>query len=170
MREYKKITITGNREQLRDKLIRVFLDEKPGSGTGELRSLYVYEVEIFPDGNKVFLYRPSKFNNGFSFEVHISGININKYNKTLLTINRVIEDLENKKIDNPKIYSQMLPIIDKIYKCEDLPNININEILFSTGLNTANLLAAIKWLFIEQDIVYWNYSGRALLFDRIMKV
>jgi hypothetical protein len=28
------------------------------------------------------------------------------------------------------------------------------------GEETIRILKAIKWLFIEQDIRYWNYSGR----------
>lgn len=27
------------------------------------------------------------------------------------------------------------------------------------------ILLAIKWLFMEQDCAYWNYSGRAMFFD-----
>ena len=31
---------------------------------------------------------------------------------------------------------------------------------FETGLPVDHIVKAIKWLFIEQDIRYWNYSGR----------
>ena len=34
------------------------------------------------------------------------------------------------------------------------------DIEFSAGLPADHILKTIKWLFIEQDIRYWNYSGR----------
>ena len=27
------------------------------------------------------------------------------------------------------------------------------------------ILLAVKWLFMEQDCAYWNYSGRAMFYD-----
>ena len=31
------------------------------------------------------------------------------------------------------------------------------------------VLLAIKWLFIEQDITYWNWSGRNMLKESLEK-
>jgi len=31
------------------------------------------------------------------------------------------------------------------------------------------ILGVVKWLFIEQDVRYWNYSGRAMLFSGFPK-
>jgi len=31
----------------------------------------------------------------------------------------------------------------------------------------AIILLAIKWLFIEQDITYWNWSGRNMLMNSL---
>lgn len=31
------------------------------------------------------------------------------------------------------------------------------------------LLLTLYWLFIEQDITYWNTSGRKMLMDSLMK-
>ena len=31
---------------------------------------------------------------------------------------------------------------------------------FESGFAVDHILKTIKWLFIEQDIRYWNYSGR----------
>lgn len=29
------------------------------------------------------------------------------------------------------------------------------------------ILLAVKWLFMEQDCAYWNYSGRKMLMDAL---
>ena len=34
---------------------------------------------------------------------------------------------------------------------------------FHKGLTLEMLLKILKWLFIEQDITYWNYDGRQML-------
>jgi hypothetical protein len=31
------------------------------------------------------------------------------------------------------------------------------------------IIKTIKWLFIEQDIRYWNYSGRDMLWSGVPK-
>jgi hypothetical protein len=31
------------------------------------------------------------------------------------------------------------------------------------------IILASKWLFIEQDITYWNWSGRAMLWNELVK-
>lgn len=78
----------------------------------------------------------------------------------------VYEDLKLKKQENENKFKQVILIIKKIYKCED---VNINEysknIHFESGLPIEVILKLIKWLFIEQDIRYWNYSGRATFFE-----
>lgn len=34
----------------------------------------------------------------------------------------------------------------------------------------AIILLAIKWLFIEQDITYWNWSGRNMLYNQLIEM
>ena len=34
----------------------------------------------------------------------------------------------------------------------------------------AIILLAIKWLFIEQDITYWNWSGRNMLYNHLIEM
>ncbi|MCX7879934.1 MAG: hypothetical protein N2517_04670 [Ignavibacteria bacterium] len=40
----------------------------------------------------------------------------------------------------------------------------------SVGANVEVLLKTLKWLFIMEDIVYWNYLGRKKLYDFISEV
>ena len=68
---------------------------------------------------------------------------------------------------NKQKYERLLDIINKIYAVQpvndDIPS-------FSTGYNVRMLLSIIEWLFIEQDITYWNYSGRKMLMDSINSI
>jgi len=38
---------------------------------------------------------------------------------------------------------------------------------FQTGAKADVLLKIVKWMFIMEDIVYWNYKGRAMLYNAI---
>ena len=38
------------------------------------------------------------------------------------------------------------------------------------GLIILIILLAIKWLFIEQDITYWNWSGRNMLYNHLIEM
>jgi hypothetical protein len=60
-------------------------------------------------------------------------------------------------------------LIDGIYGCDEP-----NEILkkyptftFKVGLPVDALLKVLKWMFIEQDLTYWNWSGRRMLMGGI---
>ena len=46
------------------------------------------------------------------------------------------------------------------FECQDIKEIEYSELHFESGLSPEHILKVIKWLFIEQDIAYWNYSGR----------
>ena len=58
---------------------------------------------------------------------------------------------------------------------ESDPNFPIEEseiasIIFTDeGYAFEHVLKTIKWLFIEQDITYWNWSGRAMLYSAITR-
>ena len=80
--------------------------------------------------------------------------------------------LKRKKDSNKKEYDKVDKIIDKIYECQNIDihseckNINFedkNEI----DLPIEVILKLTKWLFIEQDLRYWNYSGRKTFYEYI---
>lgn len=61
------------REEARSKVVREFLKEKHGEGTGDLAFRYEYIVETY--GNyKVILKRPAPKNKGFDFLICTPGI------------------------------------------------------------------------------------------------
>lgn len=157
-----------NRKELRKQIINIFLDENPGTGKGDLTSRYSYIVKK-KNNNEVFLKRPAQFNNGFDFTLNVSNINFNPSGRstTRPTHKNIIDDLKLKKKSNEKLYEELRIQIDKIYNCQ---NPDKTDFDFGVGLDSEILLECIKWLFIEQDVTYWNYSGRGMLYIGILDV
>ena len=42
-----------------------------------------------------------------------------------------------------------------------------SNIYFEMGIEIEGILKIVKWLFLEQDVTYWNYSGRAMLYQSL---
>lgn len=70
-------------------------------------------------------------------------------------------------------HNVLLQILTAIYDCsendvdrllENYPNLQTS---FQMGAKVDVLLKVVKWMFIMEDIVYWNYKGRAKLYDAI---
>ena len=173
----KKIDITKqkyptNRKELRKTFINLLLDEDAGTGTGALTSKYVYVTKVLQDGREVLLNRPAMFNKGFDFTVSVSNTNFNSYIKkkrssSKPTHDNIFHDLKNKKKSSPRLYKQLIVQIELIYNCKRPKTTHFN---FKTGHPSDLILECIKWLFIEQDVTYWNYSGRAMLYNGIINI
>lgn len=167
-----KLSPTLNRSALRKKIITIFLNEKPGTGKKELTSRYRYITKKLRNGNEVFLSRPANFNNGFDFTLNVSETNFNSNVKnkratTRPTHGNIFSDLKKKKKENPKLYVKLIAQVHLLYNCQTPTKIHFN---FKTGHSSELLLECIKWLFVEQDVTYWNYSGRAMFYSGIIEI
>lgn len=61
-------------------------------------------------------------------------------------------------------------MIDLVWNCREPDEIiKNNKVVFNKGMSVEMLLKVLKWLFIEQDITYWNYDGREMLRRAIKK-
>jgi hypothetical protein len=171
MREYRELKIAGNRFEIRHQLITEFLKEKPGEGKGDLCSIYVYFVETLSNGNRIFLKRPARLNKGFDFEVNVENTYFGDNRKTTMPSHPVIyNDLENKKDENPKKFPTVRRLIKRLYMCEELVSDDLTALKFETGYPIETVLNSIKWLFIEQDITYWNWSGRNMFYGHLSEL
>ena len=164
-----------DREGYRYKLITLFLNEKHGSSK-EVMS-YLYYVETLSDGRRIYLKRPTALNKGVDFEVRVENqqFRYGKYGNTISTGNRpshsdIITDLANKKKENSRSFALLKDLVAKVYNCQDITKDEINNCDFKGGMPTEMLLLVLKWLFIEQDITYWNRSGREMLFNGLLEV
>lgn len=158
-----------NREDIRRNLVNIFLDEHPGTGKGNACSKYIYTVENLVCGNKIVLKRPARLNRGFDFEVHVDNIKFpSGKGKTNRPSHKIIfEDLEKKEQEDKEKFRQLLVLIDCLYNCDIIQDHQYEQLSFKTGLRSEVVCKIIKWLFIEQDITYWNWSGRNMFYSGI---
>ena len=64
----------------------------------------------------------------------------------------------------------MFQYIDSVFNCKEIESEWFDEFSFTTGKSVELILKVIKWFFIEQDITYWNYSGRNMLMNGIREI
>lgn len=169
------LTIKGDRVSVRRKLLLKIGQEEAGTGTKKQASRYIYRVEKTRDGYWVELHRPAFLNKGIDFTVRIPGVQFNESkakhwrhvprHKDIASILRAL-----KSKHGTAKYAMISKAISDIYKCQDrkrLPNMRVEYLSQSLHVDVA--LLSLKWLFIEQDLTYWNFSGRAKLFEELQK-
>lgn len=164
--------ISGERKNMRKELISEMLDEQPGNGTGEKCSRYQYNVDGFK-GYGIYLKRPTRLNKGFDFTVNISGLWFKKNRKYSNPSHQDIFDaLEDCKNEFNDKYHNVTKAISEIYNCKDIDLSITNELYFHDFEDNKHpigiILLAIKWLFMEQDCAYWNYSGRGMFYSALI--
>ncbi len=160
-----------SREGVRKQLFDLFLKEKGGHRDGEFThaTRYRYFVESSADGYRVFLKRPARLNKGIDIEVWVEKLanteDFRPSHKIVLT------DLRAKKNESSTEYKKLIGAITYVYNCK-----SVDEALakypshFTTGFPPALILKIAKWLFIEQDLTYWNWEGRNMLMRGILSV
>lgn len=173
----KEITCTfsneGTRNDVRMRVVDKFARENPGVGKGDDASKYIYYVEQLKNGDRIYLQRPANLHNGFDFLVCVENTNYAKPGERKRNYPKhddFSEDLQAKKEENPKMYSKLYNLLLKVYECNDVSDGELEEIKFNVGLPVDHIVKAIKWLFIEQDIRYWNYSGRSMTWGLVPKI
>lgn len=160
----------GNRTKKRKALISHFLKEEPGTGKGDDASHYQYNVETYKK-YVIYLRRPTQLNKGFDFTVNIRGMNFKKNREYS---NPSHQDIFNAlaccKSECPDEYDKVKDAILNLYNCTNnkLPDTDAYFLDYKKERQPIQIiLLAIKWLFMEQDCAYWNYSGRKMLFDKL---
>ncbi len=175
MAKHEPITLELNnsigRKEIRKFLINEFLKEEPGKGTGDLASKYTYYVEELSNGNWIYLTRPAGRNNGMDFIINVQEESfLSRSGKRHLKSpahHNIETDLKNKKLESIENYKKLYNLICKIYNCETIEYKNLPK--FKNGYNSELILKVLKWLFIEQDVTYWNNSGRMMLMNSLPK-
>jgi hypothetical protein len=163
----------GSRNDIRMNVINILALEEPGMGKGDLASRYIYYVEQLNDGRRIYLRRPAYLHNGFDFVVCVEGINFNplgKRKRDYPTHDNILDDLRNKYQENQQNYAILYELLEKTYNCEYIDFSILNTLSFNSGFPCDLIIKTLKWLFIEQDIRYWNYSGRDMLWNGILSI
>ena len=179
-----------NRKEIRDLLINDFIKESPGTGAGGLSTKFIYSVEKTSFNEIVYIQRPAHLNKGMDFMVYTTPTkfpsptpkrpNTQTDRPSHKSIYFLLEQLKQK---NHQMFTVLMECIELIYQCEELPVLlknkysKLNNKKFTCDFNRVELnisfeiiLYVVKWLFIEQDITYWNYSGRNMLYSGIKSI
>lgn len=172
----KTVTFKANtREDYHKQLIMLFLEEQ--HGTSEEWNYYDYFVETGENGKRIYLHRPAYKNKGMDFEVRVEDYQFRygKYGNVISSGNRpshseIWNDVNDKVVENPEDGIKLKALITKIYNCEEPKKEEIEACYFTKGLPLDLLLYTIKWLFIEQDMTYWNQSGREMNYNGLMEI
>lgn len=161
----------GTRNDVRKRVVCKFIEEEPGQGNGELASRYDYIVESLMDDRKIVLTRPANLKNGFDFLIRVKGTNFNEGGRLrdYPKHDDILNDLKLKKNQNVDLYRLLFSRIQLIHECNEINEKWFDELDFEIGYASDLILKTLKWFFIEQDIRYWNYSGRNMLFESIPK-
>lgn len=157
----------SSRKEWRKSLILEFLKEEAGTGKGELASRYRYYVEILKNGEKIYLNRPATLNYGMDFTVHLENTQFRLQGpaRDMPSHSNIIDDLKQKQLENFCEYEKVKKILNKLYNCEFVNEEEYSNIYFAIGIEIEGILKIVKWLFLEQDVTYWNYSGRGMLYQ-----
>ena len=163
---------SGNRNDVRMRVVHELSREEPGTGSGGEATKFTYYVETLSDGKRVYLRRPANLHWGFDFIVCVEDINFNPAGRrrNYPTHPNIIDDLKQKAIESPNKYRRLHEMMLQVYNCEEIEFALANSIGFESGYPCDMILAILKWLFIEQDIRYWNYSGRNMLWSSIAEI
>jgi len=164
-----------SREEYHRQLITLFLEEN--HGTSQEWNYYDYYVEKGKNGKRVYLHRPAYKNKGMDFEVRVEDYQFRygKYGNIISSGNRpshdeIWNDVKAKVDEIPNDREKLKELITQVYNCEEPNEDMVNSCSFTTGLPLDLLLYTIKWLFIEQDMTYWNQSGREMNYNGLMKI
>lgn len=160
----------GSRNDVRMRVVECFSREQPGEGTGDSATRYVYYVEQLNDGKRVYLQKPANLHNGFDFLVCVEDVNYSSEGKRKRNYPKhedISHDLQLKKSNNPSEYKKLYSLLQKVYEYYDISEHEMKSIHFEIGFPVDHIVKTIKWLFIEQDIRYWNYSGRNMTWNVI---
>ncbi len=162
-----------NRNNLRKIVINRFINERAGQGNKEKTSKYRYIVEQLSTGNRVYLTRPVPLNKGFDFIIHVENY-IFLNGKDNPRHDDIANDLRSKKQENIQAYNIFIQALQDVFECKDpneiYPQYRENLDFLKSGLSPELLLKVIKWFFIEQDIRYWNWSGRNMFMEGIRNI
>ena len=148
-------------------MARVFLMQQWGD-EAEGRK-YRYFAERFADGGRLYLERPGRLNKGCDFVVHLENSFVFKNGNDRPPSHKdLLADLAKKKARlSPKRWRELLSVIraEHAFAPAAVPAAKTPE----GELDFARLAALCRWFFLEQDLTYWNLTGRNMLWGEILR-
>jgi hypothetical protein len=167
----KPIKIQGSirRNEIVKRVVNTFIEvEYHQKGKGVT---FRYPVENLPGNKYLYIVRPGHKKN-FDFKVEVTEEMVLEEGKH----NQIALDLRKKKQENQEKIKYFLQAIEEIYHCLEndvdrlLKRYSSLKQAFQIGAEPETILKILKWLFIMEDIVYWDVEGRAFLYNYLLYV
>jgi hypothetical protein len=160
------IIITGSlkRHKIVKKAVDTFIEtehNQKGAGIN-----FRYPVENVGSRGTIYIKRPGKKKN-FDFKVEVTekhGIGAGKHGDICHAV------CELKKADE-RAFKRFWEVLHAVYKCRE------SDVAEALGRSKSRarlkrkyveLLKIIKWMFVMEDILYWDNEGRAFLFNVLL--
>jgi len=131
-----------------------------------------YTVDELQNGEEVFLIRPAWLNKGYDFKVCVEGWNSSA--NPAPSHSEVYSDLYWKREkDGEEAFDAISSAVMDIHSGSsprEVIEAYGEDFDFSVGRRPDALLRPLPWLFIEQDIRYWNYDGRNMTIETVQEL
>jgi hypothetical protein len=167
----KQIKIQGSitRDEIVKKVVNTFIEIEYGQkGKG---ISFRYPVEKLPNNKRLYISRPGHKKN-FDFKVEVTEEMVLEEGKH----NQIALCLRDMKQDDPKKFNALLQAIETLFHCKEndvdklvKKNLSLKQ-PSKTGVIPETILKILKWMFIMEDIVYWDVEGRAFLYNYLQYV
>lgn len=161
-----------DRSEIVRRVINTFIDnESQQRGKG---IKFRYPVENLSTGGKLFISRPGGLRGKWNFDFKVEVVE--EFGLRKGTHEDIALDFQSKKRGNPQQYDALLQALTAIHNCSEndvdclLERYPDLQGAFQTGARVDILLKVVKWMFIMEDIVYWSYKGRSMLYNGIMEI
>ena len=154
------------REETRNLLLETWKAEAP-------TTQYRYYVEILQTEKRIYLERPGRLNKGCDFVILVEDLILyNNGNDKPPRHQDLIADLRSKEVSDRLQFLRLRSLIKSVYECDSLDSIinQANRLTLCVGWPSEVILKIVKWFFIEQDITYWNRTGRQMLWNEIHSI
>jgi hypothetical protein len=162
----------NTRDKIRREVVNKFLSEPCGYWLNGIKHVtrFKYFVEKCEDNRRIYLLRPTFLNKGIDFQVWVE--KIDGVHDKRPSHRDIFEDLKIKKQESPRDFPRVMQLINKVWECKEPDSVleAKDKTYFQKGFPIDMLLKILKWLFIEQDLTYWNYDGRQMLKTEINKL
>ena len=131
-----------------------------------------YNVDRLSDGATVFLIRPAWLNKGYDFKVCVEGWDQSANPAPRHT--EIYSDLFWKREqDGEDAFEALCEAVFEVHQGKSADAVLASyedRFDFSVGRTPEALLRPLPWLFIEQDIRFWNYTGRNMTIKLVEKL
>jgi len=131
-----------------------------------------YNLHKLSDGRQVFLIRPAWLNKGYDFKVCVE--DWDESANPAPSHQEIYSDLYwKRKYDESQSFQAICEAVFEIHDGEDPDEVLETyspKMDFTVGRRPEGLLKPLPWIFIEQDIRYWNYEGRDMTIDLVERL